>query len=291
MTVTGVGMKIGLPLAYAIYGADGLPAHVPAMALVDATGTPISFSGGGSLGTPSVPSFMADAYTNPAAVTWTSATGVNTANTVATAGYDGLMISITAQAGITGGAIAFEVYDGATWIPVQAGKMNAYGGVTSVPLTANMAQGYQINIAGAQQFRTRLATAITGAGNVMVTHLTSSANMPDPQTVGLDPAQPLPAGNNTLGTVLGPLPAAPVTGQQVLTTAAVALPASVLSNGITVTALSTNTGTVYVGAAGVTAATGYPLSAGQSFSFAVANASGISILGTNATDRVAFAGN
>jgi len=101
----------------------------------------------------------------------------------------------------------------------------------------------------------------------------------------------LPPGTNLIGTVLGPLPAIPITGQQILTTAAVALPANALQNGLIVTALSANTGTVYVGAAGVTATTGYPLSAGQSMSFAVANASGISIIGSNATDKVAYSGN
>jgi hypothetical protein len=87
------------------------------------------------------------------------------------------------------------------------------------------------------------------------------------------------------------LPSVPITGQQVLTTTAVALPANALQNGLIVTALPANTGTVYVGAAGVSAASGYPLSPGQSMSFAVANASGISIVGSNATDKIAYSGN
>lgn len=111
------------------------------------------------------------------------------------------------------------------------------------------------------------------------------------QPVSLTALPSLPAGGNLIGTVLGPLPAAPVTGQQTLTTAAVALPASALQNGLIVTALTANSGTVYIGAAGVAVITGYPLSPGQSMSFAVANASGVSIIGTNATDRVAYSGN
>jgi len=101
----------------------------------------------------------------------------------------------------------------------------------------------------------------------------------------------LPSGTNIIGTVLGPLPSVPITGQQVLTTTAVALPANALQNGLIVTALPANTGTVYVGAAGVSAASGYPLSPGQSMSFAVANASGVSVVGSNATDKIAYSGN
>jgi hypothetical protein len=108
-------------------------------------------------------------------------------------------------------------------------------------------------------------------------------------TIGTLPA--LPAGTNSIGTVLGPLPAAPIVGQQTLTTSAAPLPSNALLNGIAITALPASTGTVYVGGSGVTAATGYPLGPGQSISFAVANASGIFIVGTNTTDKVAFAGN
>jgi len=58
-----------------------------------------------------------------------------------------------------------------------------------------------------------------------------------------------------------------------------------------VTTLTTNAGTVYVGNAGVTSSTGYPLAAGQSISFAAANASIIYLLSTVSGDIVAFAGN
>jgi hypothetical protein len=237
------------------------------------------------------PVYEADAYTAPAAVTWSSATAAGTANTVGTNGFDGVLISLVCAAGITGGVITFEAYDGAAWIPVQAGKMNAYGGATSVALSGGLVVGYQINIAGASQFRARLSTAITGTGNVVLTHLVSSAPMPDPVTVGLDPAQPLPASANTMGTVLGPLPAAPIAGQQTLTASAAALPANALQNGVVVKALPANTGTVYVGPAGVTAANGYPLAASEAISFAIANTGGIYIIGTNTTDKVAYTGN
>ena len=156
-----------------------------------------------ALGSTGNPLSILDGYGAPAALTWTSATTVNTANTINTPGYDGVMISVVTGPSITGGVLVFEVYDGAAWVSAQAGKMNGYGGQTSLTLTANMSLGFQINTAGCQAFRTRISSVITGSGNVVVTHAVSSANMPDPLTVGLDPAQPLPAGSNLLGSVTG----------------------------------------------------------------------------------------
>ena len=80
-------------------------------------------------------------------------------------------------------------------------------------------------------------------------------------------------------------------GQQTVTTSAVALPSQALANGVVITAATANTGTVYVGPSGVTSSTGYPLAAGQSISYALANLSSIYIIGTNTTDAVAFTGN
>ena len=89
---------------------------------------------------------------------------------------------------------------------------------------------------------------------------------------------------------VGALPAAPISGQQSVTTTATALPANALQNGLIVTAAATNAGVVYVGPAGITTSTGYPLSPGMSMSYAVANSSGISILGTITTDKVEYTG-
>lgn len=163
----------------------------------------VNFAIGGAAisATNPVPTFSA--YTAPQVAAWQSTTAVNAANTVNTQGYGGVMISVTTPSTITGGGLAFEGYDGTAWIPVQAGKMNAYGGQTAVALTASMTQAWQINTAGLSQFRTRLSSAITGTGNVVVTHQLSAAAMPDPVTVGLDPSQPLPAGSNVIGITKG----------------------------------------------------------------------------------------
>ena len=257
------------------------PTGPAGIVIADITST--AAPGGGASG-------VIDAYTAPAASAWTVATALNSTSAVSTAGYDTVIVTLVGNASLAGGTVAFEVFDGAAWIAVKAGSVSDYTTASSASLTANMNRGYQVPVAGFPQFRVRL-TALISAGSLTVTTIASSAPDTSIVTVGLDPAQPLPAGSNTIGTVLGPLPAAPVTGQQVVATTAAALPANPLQNGLIVTALSTNTGTIYVGGGGVTAGSGYPLSAGQSISFAVANASGISIIGSNATDKIAFAGN
>jgi hypothetical protein len=96
--------------------------------------------------------------------------------------------------------------------------------------------------------------------------------------------------------VVTPLPATPVCGQKAIATTgtALALGSAALSNGVVVTAASSNAGTVYIGGAGVTTGTGgagsgYPLAPGASTSFAVANLSDLFINGT-AADWVAYAG-
>lgn len=70
-----------------------------------------------------------------------------------------------------------------------------------------------------------------------------------------------------------------------------ALPSQALVNGVILTANAVNTGAIYIGPAGVTAANGYPLAAGQSVSYAVQNLSAISMIGVNTTDVLNFTGN
>lgn len=201
---------------------------------------------------------IVDGYGAPAAVTWTSATALNSTNTLAVGGYDGVMISVVTAAGISGGTLAFEVYDGAAWIPAQAGKMNSYGGQTTLTLGASLNQGFQINTAGCQQFRTRLSGAITGAGNVVITHAVSSANMPDPFTVGQDPASianPVGAGSWNIGqqNAIG------TTATLILAARAGSAGAGSGASGVGAikrTIYNSGSTTVFLGNAGVTTATG-----------------------------------
>jgi hypothetical protein len=143
---------------------------------------------------------MYDAFLAPSATAWTTATAANTSQTVTTAGYDTVIVTLVANASLTGGGVIFEVYDGATWLPVKAPTIIDYTTVGSVTLSANYSKGFQVPVAGFPQFRTRLSSVLTGASaSVSVTTIVSSAPDVSLVTVGLDPAQPLPAGTNTLG--------------------------------------------------------------------------------------------
>ncbi len=79
--------------------------------------------------------------------------------------------------------------------------------------------------------------------------------------------------------------------RQTSTTSAVALPSNALSNGVIVKALSTNSGTAYIGPAGVTTSNGYPLAAGEAISYGVANTNQLYLIGSDATQIIAVTGN
>jgi hypothetical protein len=142
-----------------------------------------------------------DAYQAPSAASWTTATAVNNAASFTTNGYDTVIVTLAASSTFAGGVVAFEVYDGANWMPVKSANILNYTttGATVTPV-ANTTNGYQIAVAGFPQFRVRLSSALT-AGTLGVTAIISSAPDVSVVTVGLDPSQPLPAGSNLLGSV------------------------------------------------------------------------------------------
>lgn len=142
-----------------------------------------------------------DGYTAPVAVTWSTTTPVGTVATATTAGFDTVIVTLSGNAALAGGAVAFEVYDGAAWIAVKSGSITDYTTTSAtVAPAANSSKGYQVPVAGFPQFRIRLASALT-AGILTVTLITSSAPDTSIVTVGIDPAQPLPAGTNLIGQV------------------------------------------------------------------------------------------
>lgn len=79
--------------------------------------------------------------------------------------------------------------------------------------------------------------------------------------------------------------------QQTCTTSAVALTSAVYSNGFVITALTSNTGTAYIGGSGVTTSAGYPLKPGQSIAYGAANASQAYLICDGTTDKIAVTGN
>lgn len=109
------------------------------------------------------------------------------------------------------------------------------------------------------------------------------------------PVQPTFQVDPVTGTPVGGVPVAPIAGQQAVTASAVALPAAALVNGVVLKSKSTNSGTVWVGGAGVTVTdngtgNGYALAPGEAVAFAVANLNSLFIIGT-AADVVYYAGN
>lgn len=93
-------------------------------------------------------------------------------------------------------------------------------------------------------------------------------------------ANPLPVnvpGNGGVATVYA--------NQQAVTASAVALTTRALTNGIVIKAKSTNAGTVFVGASGVTATddgsgNGFALRPGESINLSISTTAGIFIIGT-----------
>jgi hypothetical protein len=85
-------------------------------------------------------------------------------------------------------------------------------------------------------------------------------------------------------------PAVITAGQVAVTSTATALPSFAYTNGIVITASASNTAPVYVGSSGVTAATGYPLEAGQSIAYGIVNGSAIFLISA-AAQAAAYTGN
>jgi hypothetical protein len=144
-----------------------------------------------------------DAFQAPVVTNWTSATSANTAVSMTTAGYDLVNVTINPPAGLTGGSISFQVYDGAGWIPVKAARTDSYLTDSTFQLSGSPGfKAWQVPVSGFPQFRVILGNAIVGSGTTVVTTIVSSAPDVSIVTVGLDPQSPLPAGTNALGSVI-----------------------------------------------------------------------------------------
>jgi hypothetical protein len=161
---------------------------------------------GGAANSATNPFYLADAYQAPVSGTWTSATTAGVSGTgatvaVATAGYDGVLVSFVTTGTVSAGHLTFEAYDGAAWLPIKGYAAETYVSYQGYTLTTGLNNAVQVDCSGFTQFRVRLDTAIAGAGSVKVTLNASSAPLVPGCSVGLDPTQPLPAGTNVLGAV------------------------------------------------------------------------------------------
>lgn len=82
-------------------------------------------------------------------------------------------------------------------------------------------------------------------------------------------------------------------GQQTSNTSAVPFTATsqVLTNGLIIQALSTNTASIYIGDKSVTTGTGFELQAGQATSIAINNVNKMYVIGSNNSDKCCWIGN
>ena len=137
-------------------------------------------------------------YMDPIVIAWSSATALNTAVAMNTAGMDTVALTISPSGTFTAGSVIFEVYDGAAWVYIKSARLSSYNTDSTFQLTNSTLQGWTVPTAGYPQFRFRLATAITGTGVATVTAIVSGAPDTSIVTAGLDPAQALHPGALTL---------------------------------------------------------------------------------------------
>lgn len=229
---------------------------------------------GGSAAGPANPVPIYDAYQSAQSTSWSSATGVNAALTLNTAGYDTVIFTLAAPAGLTAGAIAFEAYDGTNWIAIKAPRTDSY--LTDTIFTLSGSPGtksWQLPVAGYPQTRARLATAVIGSGSVGLVGIVSSAPDVSLVTVGIDPNSTLPPFASTPAVA----PANQAVGSSNIATVQASVGTSaaqivaartggVGTGRIAVTIYNNGSATVYLGGAGVTTSSGIPLVPGASVS-------------------------
>lgn len=88
----------------------------------------------------------------------------------------------------------------------------------------------------------------------------------------------------------GNLPTVLINNQQTATTSAVALPSGILTQGVVIEALSTNTVNVFVGGSGVTTSTGIELPPGAAVSILISNTNLIYIRCASSSPVVSWVG-
>lgn len=97
----------------------------------------------------------------------------------------------------------------------------------------------------------------------------------------------LSIANGAIQTSPGNLPSTIYSGQVTLVATAVNLGNQALSSGLTITALSDNTNSLFVGPSAVTSSTGLELKPGASLSLSIANLNLVYVIGT-AGEKVSY---
>jgi len=154
-----------------------------------------------------------------------------------------------------------------TSLPALPAGTNAIGSITNTSFAATQATASSLNATVVQGTAANLNASVVQSGTWSVS---------------------LNNSTSTIGYLTNP--STIYSAQQSVTTSATALTAQALSNGIVITAKSTNTGTTYVGPSTLTTANGYALLPGKSISYGVTNANAVWIIGTGG-DTVYVTGN
>jgi hypothetical protein len=184
------------------YGADGSYTDVTTL-----TGLPIQ-------GT----------QTAVATTSWTSATSVNTANSISVAGMNTVTVAMANTSTMTAGVLTFEVSpDNTNWFSVAMARIDSYTAETSYTLNAVANRAWSTSVDGFTNFRVRLSTVISGTGTAVVLVTAQAMPIEPIVTVGQSVAASLNA--TVTGTVtatpsgiqLGVAEDAAITGNRLIT--------------------------------------------------------------------------
>lgn len=167
--------------------------------------------------------------------------------------------------GISGDTITFE----ATIDETNYGAVQARNLSTQAIATTATANGlYRMNIVGYKAVRARISTY--GAGTIYVHGILSAEG---------ETGHFVMAGTGAVTATVS-LPSTIYNGKKTVTTAGtrVTLASSqAITSGVTIKALSTNTGVIYVGDSSVSSSNGYQLAAGDSVFLEIANLSTVNL--------------
>lgn len=104
-----------------------------------------------------------------ATATWTSATALNTTLVQSVEDTTSVLVTVIVSGTITAGQINFEASDdGVNWYSMVGLVQSTFAIFTNWQASFGSPVSLQYNIAGFTQFRLRLATVLTGSGNVTV---------------------------------------------------------------------------------------------------------------------------
>jgi hypothetical protein len=118
--------------------------------------------------------YFAGGSTTSGAATWTSATTANTALTITTLGQAAVELSLNITGSLTAGLFNFEVSDdGSHWYSIPGIVQSTFAIFTNWQPSFGSAS-LQFATGGYAQFRVRVATILTGTGNVLIQAQTSS---------------------------------------------------------------------------------------------------------------------